>query len=70
MKKKSIRLQVAITTILLIAVTILICVLANALFLGHVYTNNKKQDNTNQCCSCVDCLECDVCCECDNPYLN
>lgn len=44
MKKKSIRLQVAITTILLIAVTILICVLANALFLGHVYTNNKKQN--------------------------
>ena len=43
MKKQSIRLQVAATTILLIAVTILICILANALFIERVYTNNKKQ---------------------------
>lgn len=43
MKKQSIRLQVAATTILLIAVTILICILANAMFLERVYTNNKKQ---------------------------
>lgn len=41
-KKQSIRLQMAITTIILIAVTILICVLANALLLQKVYVNNKK----------------------------
>ena len=44
MKKKSIRQQVAFTTILMIAITILICVLANALFLRRVYVNNKKQN--------------------------
>ena len=44
MKKKSIRQQVAFTTILMIALTILICVLANALFLRRVYVNNKKQN--------------------------
>ena len=44
MKKQSIRIQVAVTTILLIAVTILICVLANALFLERIYVNNKKQN--------------------------
>ncbi len=44
MKKKSIRQQVAFTTILMIAITILICVLANALFLGRIYVNNKKQN--------------------------
>ena len=44
MKKKSIRQQVAFTTILMIAITILICVLANALFLRRIYVNNKKQN--------------------------
>ena len=44
MKKKSIRQQVAFTTILMIALTILICVLANVLFLGRIYVNNKKQN--------------------------
>lgn len=44
MKKKSIRQQVAFTTILMLAITILICVLANALFLRRVYVNNKKQN--------------------------
>lgn len=42
MKKKSIRLQFAVTTILLIAGTILICLLANILFLERVYTRDKK----------------------------
>lgn len=44
MKKKSIRQQVAFTTILMIAITILICVFANALFLRRIYVNNKKQN--------------------------
>ena len=44
MKKQSIRLQVAATTIFLIAITILICILANAMFLERVYTNNKKHN--------------------------
>ena len=43
MKKQSIRKQFAITTIVLIAVTILICLLANVLFLEKVYTSDKKQ---------------------------
>ncbi len=43
MKKKSIRQQVASATILLIAVTILICVLANVFLVERVYLNNKKQ---------------------------
>ena len=42
MKKRSIRQQFATTTILLIAITILICILANVLFLKRVYSNNKK----------------------------
>lgn len=43
MKQQSIRKQFATTTILLIAATILICFLANVLFLERIYTNNKKQ---------------------------
>ena len=43
MKKQSIRKQVAITTIVLLAVTILICLLANILFLERIYTYEKKQ---------------------------
>ncbi len=43
MKKQSIRKQFAITTILLLAVTLSICLLANILFLEHIYTNDKKQ---------------------------
>ena len=43
MKKQSIRKQFAITTIVLIAVTILICLLANVLFLERIYTRDKKQ---------------------------
>ena len=42
MKKQSIRQQFAVTTIVLIAVTILICLLANVLFLERVYTSDKK----------------------------
>ena len=42
MKKHSIRQQFAVTTIVLIAVTILICLLANVLFLERVYTSDKK----------------------------
>lgn len=41
-KKQSIRLQVATTTIILIAATILICILANVLLLKKVYINDKK----------------------------
>ena len=43
MKKQSIRRQVAITTIVLLAVTILICLLANILFLESIYTIDKKK---------------------------
>ncbi len=43
MKKRSIRKQVAVTTIVLIAVTILLCLLANVLFLERFYKNDKKQ---------------------------
>lgn len=43
MKKKSIRIQFAVTTILLLAITILICLVANILFLERIYTNDKKQ---------------------------
>ncbi len=43
MKRHSIRKQVAVTTIVLLAVTILICLLANMLFLERIYTWEKKQ---------------------------
>ena len=43
MKKYSIRIQVAIATILLIAVTVGISLLANMFFLEKVYTKDKKQ---------------------------
>ena len=43
MKKQSIRKQVAVTTIVLLAVTILICLLSNILFLERIYTGEKKQ---------------------------
>lgn len=42
MKKQSIRKQFAVTTILLLAVTILLCLMANMLFLEKVYTRNKE----------------------------
>lgn len=44
MKKQSIRNQFACTTILIIAVTILICILANAFFLDDIYTADKKKN--------------------------
>lgn len=43
MKKQSIRIQFATTAIVLIAATILICLLMNMLFLEQVYTRDKKQ---------------------------
>jgi len=43
MKKRSIRNQFAVTTILLLATTILLCLLMNILFLERIYTNDKKQ---------------------------
>lgn len=43
MKKQSIRKQFAMTTIVLIAVTILICFLANVLFLERVYKGDKEK---------------------------
>ncbi len=46
MRKKSIRRQFAITTILLLAFTILICLLANILFLETIYTIDKRQSLT------------------------
>ena len=27
-------------------------------------------NNSVDCCTCLDCPECDVCCDCNNPYLN
>lgn len=42
-KKQSIRKQLAQSTILLIAATMLICILTEVLFLGRVYRNDKKQ---------------------------
>lgn len=42
MKKRSIRQQFAVTAIVLIASTILICLIANVLFLEKVYTKDKK----------------------------
>ena len=44
MKKQSIRKQFAITAIVLIAVTILICFLANVLFLERVYKGGKENE--------------------------
>lgn len=44
MKKQSIRKQFAITAIVLIAVTILICFLANVLFLERVYKGDKEKN--------------------------
>lgn len=44
MKKQSIRQQFAVTTIVLIAVTILICLLANVLFLERVYKGDKEKN--------------------------
>lgn len=43
MKKQSIRKQFAITAIALVAVTILICFLANVLFLERVYKGDKEK---------------------------
>ena len=27
-------------------------------------------NNSVDCCTCLDCPGCDVCCDCSNPYLN
>ncbi len=43
MKKQSIRKQFAITAIVLVAVTILICFLSNVLFLERVYKGDKEK---------------------------
>ncbi len=43
MKKQSIRKQFATTTILLIAAAILLCLLANVLFLERIYKSDKKK---------------------------
>ena len=43
MKKQSIRKQFAVTAIVLVAVTILICFLANVLFLERVYKSDKEK---------------------------
>lgn len=44
MKKQSIRKQFAITTIVLIAAIVLICLLANVFFLEQFYISNKKEN--------------------------
>ncbi len=43
MKKHSIRIQFAVTTIVLIAATIGLCLFANMFFLERIYTKDKKQ---------------------------
>lgn len=44
MKSQSIRKQFAVTTIVLLAATILSCLLANVFFLERIYIREKKQD--------------------------